>query len=307
MKSIFYFINGVLAAITYLANTLFWFIPIMLCSVLKLLPIQSLRISMSSIVDGCATLWISINKVNQYFFSRTKFTVNMPNTLSTQQWYLVISNHQSWVDILVLQRVFNGKIPFLKFFLKQSLLYVPFLGLVWWGLDFPFMKRYSKAYLQKHPHLKGKDLETTRIACKKFENKPVSVMNFAEGTRFSEQKSQAPLNKSIGLSKVLAPKSGGLAFVLNAMGERLTDLINVTIYYPQNTPSFWDFLSGKVKHIVVDIDTTSISSLFEKGVYSAEYFSDDKKKQVFQDYLNTLWQDKQSTLMRLEEEYKNDE
>ncbi len=82
--------------------------------------------------------------------------------LSTREWYLVVSNHQSWVDILVLQAVFNRRIPFLKFFLKQQLIWVPFLGLAWWALDFPFMRRHSAAYLEKHPEERGKDLEATR-------------------------------------------------------------------------------------------------------------------------------------------------
>lgn len=258
---------------------------------------------MSIIADECATLWISVNKVNQHVFSRTRFTVNMPSSLSAEQWYLVIANHQSWVDILVLQRVFNRKIPFLKFFLKQNLIFVPFIGLVWWGLDFPFMKRYSRAFLEKHPHLKGKDLETTKIACKKFENTPVSVMNFVEGTRFNEKKVQTPIHKTLGLSKMLAPKSGGVAFVLNAMGAQLTDLVNVTIYYPSGIPTFWDFVSGKVNRIVVDVDTISINSLFETGVYSAEYFTNEKQKQVFQNYMNTLWQNKQTKLIQLEKEH----
>lgn len=303
MKFIFYSINGSFAVIIYFLNTLFWFIPIMLCSVIKLLPLRPLQSFMSLIADACASYWISVNRLNQLVFSRTKFHLKMPSSLSTQKWYLVIANHQSWVDILVLQRIFNRKIPFLKFFLKHNLLYVPFLGLAWWGLDFPFMKRYSRNYLKKHPHLKGKDLETTKKACEKFESKPVSVMNFVEGTRFSEAKADSPVGKALKLNKLLAPKSGGVAFVLNAMGERLTDLVNVTIYYPKGIPSFWDFVCGKVKDIVVDIDVISISSLFEKGIYSPDYFSDDKQKLTFQNYLNSLWQIKQQKLMRLEQEY----
>lgn len=308
MNSILYFINGVISVVIYFVNTLFWFVPIMLCSFIKLLPIRVLQKYMSMVADACASAWISVNYLNQSVFSRTRFNVSMPHgvkTLSTEQWYLVIANHQSWVDILVLQRVFNRKIPFLKFFLKQSLLFVPFLGLVWWGLDFPFMKRYSRAYLEKYPHLQGKDLETTKRACEKFANKPVSVMNFVEGTRFNDRKLAAPINSTLGFNKVLAPKSGGIAFVLNAMGERLTDLVNVTIYYPNGIPSYWDFVCGKVKEIVVDVDTVSIQSLFEKGIYSPEYFNSDTQRAVFQEYINTLWQQKQSKLLQLEKDYKN--
>ena len=303
MTTIFHFLNGAIASIIYFLNTIFWFVPIMLCSLIKLIPYKPLAKHMSIIADECATLWISVNKLNQLIFSRTTFTVQMPSDLSLDKWYLVIANHQSWVDILVLQRVFNRKIPFLKFFLKQNLIFVPFIGLVWWGLDFPFMKRYSKAFLAKNPHLKGKDLETTKKACEKFEHIPVSVMNFVEGTRFNKQKSQAKSNKELGFNRVLAPKSGGIAFVLNAMDSQLNSLVDVTIFYPGGIPSFGDFVSGKVNEVIVKVDTTSIDSLFTSGVYSSDYFTDDKQKKVFQDYLNQLWHKKQEYLICLEKEH----
>ncbi len=86
----------------------------------------------------------------------------------------------------MLQSVFRGRIPFLKFFLKQQLIWVPLLGLAWWALDFPFMRRHSSEYLAKHPEERGKDLAATRKACEKFAEIPTSVMNFVEGTRFTE-------------------------------------------------------------------------------------------------------------------------
>ena len=49
--------------------------------------------------------------------------------LARQEWYLMTSNHQSWADILVLQKVTNRRVPSLKFFLKQELIWVPLLGL----------------------------------------------------------------------------------------------------------------------------------------------------------------------------------
>lgn len=258
---------------------------------------------MSIIMDECASLWISVNYLNQRIFSRTTFHVKQADKLTTDAWYLVVANHQSWVDILVLQRVFNRKIPFLKFFLKKSLIFVPFLGLVWWGLDFPFMQRYSKSFLAKHPHLKGADLATTKKACEKFEHKPVSIMNFVEGTRLSPSKQSNKHNKQLGLHKTLAPKSGGIAFVLSAMGQRLTQFVNVTIYYPKGIPSYWDFISGKVKDIVVEVDTIDIKSLFDKGIYSSDYFEDGDQKDIFQAWLNQLWQQKDQRLQQLEKEY----
>nr|WP_136252648.1 acyltransferase [Ningiella ruwaisensis] len=299
MKSLFHLFNGAISVLLYFLNTVILCLPLLFFSLLKLIPITTWRRWMSKVVDGIATLWISINNLNQKIFSRTHFVYRGERDISVKEWYLVIANHQSWVDILALQRVFNRKIPFLKFFLKKNLIYVPFLGLAWWALDFPFMQRYSRAFLEKYPHLKGKDLETTKKACEKFEFKPVSITNFVEGTRFDTRK----VKPDSEFKHLLTPKSGGIAFVLNAMGERLTKLINVTIYYPKGIPTYWDFVSGKVKDIVVDVETIDVQALLSSGVYSDRYFTDDQQKRIFQEWINGLWRNKDKKLETLSKEW----
>ncbi len=299
MKSLIYSLNGMISITWYFINTLVWFVPIFMCSLIKLIPVNTLQLHLSHIADACATNWITINSLNQKLFSRCHIDTKLPNSISKSDWYLVIANHQSWVDILVLQHVFNRKIPFLKFFLKQNLIYVPFLGLAWWGLDFPFMKRYSKAQIEKNPDLRGKDLETTKRACQKYENQPVSIMNFVEGTRFHITKLNSPLAMSLDLKHTLPPKSGGIAFVLNAMGKRLTQILNVTICYTDGIPSYWDFVCGKVKNIKVEVETIRIDELFEQGTFSNHYFESDAQKLKFQQYLNELWKAKDQKLAKL--------
>ncbi len=292
-------IMGALSVLFYFLNTVFWLMPILVCSFLKLIPIKPWQTLMSYLLDGCATMWITVNSLNQNCFSRTKFSATGLTQLSTKNWYLVISNHRSWVDILVLQRVFNHKIPFLKFFLKKELIWVPFLGLAWWALDFPFMHRYSKKLIAKKPHLKGKDLETTRKACEKFNLKPVSIMNFVEGTRLTEQKR---LNQKSPFQQLLKPKAGGMAFVLGAMGQQLQNLLNVTIHYPNGTPSFWDFVSGKVKEVQVDVQVLSIQALLESEHYGEDYFENAQQRVQFQRWLSQLWHQKDQQLSQLAEQ-----
>lgn len=289
---------GTLAVVGYFVNTLFWVIPILLLSFLKLIPVKTWQTLVSYPLDACATNWISLNNVNQRILSRTEIEVTGLDKLSPKDWYLVISNHQSWVDILILQRVFNRKIPFLKFFLKQELIWVPFLGVAWWALDFPFMRRYSKSYLAKNPHLKGKDMETTRKACEKFQSKPVSVMNFVEGTRFTEEKKK---RQGAPFEYLLRPKAGGIAFVLSAMGEQLNKLVNVTIHYPDGVPTFWEFISGKVRKIEIRINVSSVSSLFESGVFDHSYFDNPQQRAKFHSWLNDVWVDKDTQLKNMQQ------
>jgi hypothetical protein len=47
--------------------------------------------------------------------------------------------------------------------------------------------------------------------------------------------------------------------VIDAMGEQLTALINVTIHYPDGNPSFWDLLCGRIGQVVMRIGIRSRS------------------------------------------------
>ena len=280
---------GFLSLILYTLNTIFWLIPILVFSLLKaLIPIKLSQKVFSNLLDLMASNWVKVNTLNQKLFTKVDIQVSGLEELNKKDWYLVLANHQSWVDIVVLQRVLHGHIPFLKFFLKKELIYVPILGLAWWALDFPFMKRYSQSFLRKNPHLKGKDLATTRKACAKFKHKPVSVMSFIEGTRYTQEKydkQQSPYNH------LLKPKASGIAFVLDAMGEHLNTIVDVTIYYPDGIPTFADFLCGRVYKIQVEVNTTEIPMEL-----SGDYFNDRSFKINFQKWLTQFWHDKDARL-----------
>ncbi len=277
---------GTLASVLLFINVLFWSSLLFAFALIKiLLPIKLLRLVIDPILTKIAEGWVTCNSGWMTLTQKTHWDVKGLGQLKYKGWYLVNANHQSWVDILVLQRVFNGKIPLLKFFLKQELIKVPIMGLCWWALDFPFMKRFSKEYLEKHPEMKGKDLETTRKACEKFTLIPTSVMNFLEGTRFTQRKhdkQQSPYQH------LLKPKAGGIAFALNAMGDKFHSLLNITIVYPEGIPSFWDFLCGKVTNIVVRVKEEAIPPHFTQK----DYNNDPEFRQEFQQWIHELWQEK---------------
>ena len=243
---------------------------------------------MSWFAKSCAGCWVSCNTAIQNVFTPFSLDVTGLETLKKKDWYLVIANHQSWVDILVMQRLLNKRIPFLNFFLKQELIYVPFLGLAWWALDFPFMKRTNKAQLKKNPALRGKDMETTRKACEKFKEMPVSVVNFVEGTRFTPQKHQ---RQNSPFNHLLKPKAGGVAFVMQAMGEQLAQVVNITIHYPQGIPTFVDFLAGRVKAVQVAVKVMPVSKHF-----IGDYTNDNEFRVQFQNELNQIWVEKDQQL-----------
>ncbi|HOO72249.1 MAG TPA: acyltransferase [Spirochaetota bacterium] len=278
-------IIGIITVLYLIVNTLFWALFLYPVTLLKVVfRFKFMTTFFNHILDSIAFIWIACNNLGLALTRKIEWNVTGIDDLKNKEWYVVISNHQSWTDIVVLQKIFNGKIPFLKFFLKKELIWVPILGTAWWALDFPFMKRYSKSFLEKNPHLKGKDIEITKKACAKFKYIPVSIMNFVEGTRFTwekQAKQQSPYRN------LLKPKSGGVGFVFSTMGEQITSILNVTIAYPGGPYTFWDFLCGKVTDIMVDVETIPLTANL-----LGDYINDSGYRDRFQNWLNFLWDEK---------------
>ncbi|WP_226642622.1 acyltransferase [Microbulbifer variabilis] len=288
----------VLTSVLLFISTIICFIPILFFVVLRLIfPFAVLRKAYTTIFMSIAEGWIILNIGWMKLTQKTKWDVKIEGELKKDGWYLVTSNHQSWVDIFVLQTILNRKIPFLKFFIKQELIKVPVMGICWWALDFPFMKRYSRAYLEKHPEMRGKDLEATKKACERFKLIPTSIMNFLEGTRFTQEKHD---RQGSPFNYLLKPKSGGIAFAIQSMGEQLNRLLNVTIAYPGGIPTFADFLAGKVKHVIVRIEQIRIPEKF----FTADYMNDQVFRAEFNSWVYKLWQDKDQLIGSLLSEAK---
>lgn len=253
------------------------------------LPIASWRRALSRAVVAVAESWIAVNSMLMATLGGTRIEVDGLDGLRPDEWYLVLCNHQSWVDIPVLQAVFNRRIPFMRFFLKRELIWVPVLGLAWWALDFPFMRRHSRAELERRPELRGQDIEATRRACERYRDLPVSVMNFVEGTRFTPAKHAASRSP---YRHLLPPRAGGVAFVLETMGDLMQAVLDVTVIYPQGRPSVTDLLSGRVRRVHVVVRRLPVPGDHPAGGYER----DPQARARFQSWINALWRDKDALI-----------
>ena len=284
---------GLMATVLLALNALFWVPVLLFFALLKLIvPLQTVRLLIDPILLRIAEAWIAGNSGWMGLTQRTRWDVQGIEGLSDRSWYLVNCNHQSWVDILVLQHLFNRRIPLLKFFLKQQLIWVPVMGLAWWALDFPFMRRHSEEFLKKHPEMRGKDQATTRQACEKFALIPTSVMNFLEGTRFTPAKH---LRQQSPYGHLLRPKAGGVALALNAMGDKFQAILDVTIVYPDGAPDFWQFLSGKLKHIIVRVRALPVP----QHLVQADYAGDPSVREAYQQWVQQVWREKDAQIEAL--------
>ncbi|MBS1136920.1 MAG: putative acytransferase [Proteobacteria bacterium] len=285
MKTVLQTIKGALAGAAIGLNVLVVFTTMLPFALLKLaVPAKPVRRFCDHALTALASKWVAFNDLIMATVARTRWDVAGLDNLNPRGWYLVSSNHQTWSDILVLQKVFRGRIPFLKFFLKAELIWVPVIGLAWWALDFPFMKRGKTGGRS--------DLETTRRACEKFKLIPTSVINFVEGTRYTPAKHA---RQKSPYRHLLKPKAGGMAVALVTMGEDFDALLDVTIAYPRGTPTFWDLLCGRMEEVVVRVEARPIPPQLVGGDLSR----DPVFRTGVQEWIGEMWEKKDRQLDEL--------
>lgn len=272
-------------------------VPMVIAGLIKLLlPFKAVSNGVTSFCNFMMWCWCLSLAFILKVTNRINWDIQGAAELNRNNWYLLISNHKSWTDIVALCVVMRNRIPVTKYFLKQQLAWVPFIGIACWALDMPFMRRYSRAYLLKHLEKRGKDIETTRRSCEKFRDHPTTIVNFVEGSRFTEQKK---IQTSSPYQNLLPPKSAGIALALNVLGSQFDRILNVTLYYPDNEQKpFIDLLCGQMKRIVVRIETLPVDENIR-----GDYLNDKAYKRQFQQWLHNIWLQKDEQIERLKQQF----
>lgn len=284
--------RGVSSLIVLALNTVFWCCLLFPLALLKLISPGLLRRRIDPLLNGLAVAWVSVNNVWFGWVQQRVWAIEGIDGLSPVDWYLVNCNHQSWVDIFVLQRALGGRIPLLKFFLKRELIYVPLIGLAWWALDFPFMKRQGKTQLRRRVDSRRQDQDAARKACEKFSQVPTSVMVFSEGTRFTQEKHAS---QGSPYRNLLKPRAGGLAVTLNTMGAKFRSVLDVTIVYSDGAPSFWQFACGQTGTVQIRVREVPVPANF----CTSDYGTDASFRREFHRWLARQWEEKDLLISQL--------
>ncbi len=273
-------------------NTLFFSIPILVLAIVRLmLPLHSLQTGIENFNNAIYKTWSGINALIIALTCKIDWQVSGFENIKVKKTCILISNHLSWADIVILCHVMRKSLPIPKFFLKHSLIFIPVIGLVCLGLGMPFMRRYSREDLLKNPKLRIKDLETTKKACRRLINTPATLVNFCEGTRFTPQKARAAKSP---YAHLMPPKAASLGFALSQIGQDIETLVNVTISYPLNQQKpFIDLLKGRVKRVYVKAETIPLD---ERII--GDYIKDKKFKYDFTMYLREIWERKDELLAK---------
>ena len=277
--------TGALSFLLIVINTFFWCSLLLTIAIFKLLvPIESWKTLCTKWIIAIGECWIFCNGLWIKLLHKPEWTVSGFDSLNQSEWYLTMANHQSWADIFVLQGITNRKIPMLKFFMKDVLIWVPVIGLAWWALDMPFLKRYTEEKIKKNPSLRGKDVIEMKKSFGRFARYPVSIFSFAEGTRFTEAKNAS---QNSPYKKLLRPKSGGIGLTLTTM-PYIKKVLDFTIKYDSNDRTFWDFLCGRMSKVKIQVKIIDVpESLVQKN-----YAEDEKFREELKEWLYCIWEEK---------------
>jgi 1-acyl-sn-glycerol-3-phosphate acyltransferase len=156
-------LRAISAVLIVVVSTCFFFVPFLLLGLVKCVPAKKLQHACASRLDTLIIAWSLVNALYIKKAYSIEWNIKNDADLHQDRWHLIIANHQTWLDVVVLMQIFTKKIPTMRFFIKDALKWLPFLNVAWWILGYPFLKRYTKAYLEKHPEKKEKNKQSIQI------------------------------------------------------------------------------------------------------------------------------------------------
>ncbi len=241
--------------------------------------------------------WIKANNaLIDNILPHKDWRISLPENVNTQGKYLLISNHQSWVDTSIVQYISENRLPLTRFFTKFELIYIPVIGQAFYFLDFPMMRRHSKEAIAKNPALKGKDIEEAKRACALLKHKPFTLLNYLEGTRFTKAKRDSQHSP---YKHLLKPRAGGLSLALNALGADIEGILDMTIVYPDGTPTYSDLWKGNIKRLGVDVRYIKMPEGLLRSMQNGDYEKDSAVKEQFFTWIDTIWQQKDQLITKM--------
>ena len=280
-------LKGSLSLLFILLITIVVCVPLYAMALLRLPLTGAPRRALTRRMDLAIDFWVSSNRFLVRALRLVEVEIDWPaETLSRHRWYVVVCNHQSWADILLLQNAFRPAIPPLKFFTKRELIWLPLAGPAMYLLGFPYVRRVGKAERAADPSLKHANRESMLAACRVFRNHPTSALIFLEGTRFTDAKRAERHSR---FERLLNPRTGGLDYVLDGLRDEVAQLIDVTIAYPCGPPSFWAFLSGRCPHALMTVRAFDLDSAVVGDEPQA-------RRQALQSFVENLWRAKDARL-----------
>ena len=256
-----------------------------------IIPLKSFKIFLAKISNIIGDVTVYGLKLIMLLMHGKNITVINDQDFDENEWYMAMSNHQSWADIFILLTVANYKLPLLKFFMKKELWWIPFVFLANKTLNMPFVNRHTKKEIEKNPLLRTLDYENTLKSCKRFLRTPSTIFSYAEGTRFTNEKH---IQQGSKYKNLLEPKIGGMATALSAM-PNINTLVDYTLVYKSKKRDAWSFAKGDMKHAKVLVSKYKIPESLKNKNYSI----DKNYRDEFKNWIEGIWAEKDKKIEEL--------
>lgn len=249
------------ASLTFgLANLTFWCVPLLLLTFGRLaMPGQIGRLRPAT--EAIYRLAVG---ANDWWFRRVLgYRWELPSAgLDPASTYLVIANHQSWADSFLIQSAVVHEGPILKVLVKEELMRLPILAVIFWAYDFPRLKRRAGSEGDE-PERRRQDRARIQEACQRLKEAPGAMLVYPEGTRFTAEKHQRGARR---YGHLLEPRAGGFATLFEALAGDAAGVLDITVRYPQST-RFWQFLAGAMAEPEVLAELVPASAIDDPVVW----------------------------------------
>jgi len=256
-----------------------------------IIPLKIFKIYLAKISNIIGDLTVYGLKLIMLLMHGNNISVINNQEFDKNEWYMAMSNHQSWADIFILLVAANYKLPLLKFFMKRELWWIPFVFLANKTLNMPFVNRHSKKEIEQNPSLRNQDYKNTLKSCKRFLRTPSTIFSYAEGTRFTDEKHD---QQGSPYNNLLSPKIGGMATALSAM-PNINTLVDYTVVYKSKKRDAWSFAKGDMKHVKVLVTKYKIPD----NLKNRNYANDKDYRDEFKNWIETIWAEKDKKIEEL--------
>lgn len=254
-------------------------------------PFKSFKIKLSKISNTIGDITVYGLKIIMKIMHKDSMQVFDDNEFDKNNWYMAVSNHQSWADIFIVLVAAHNRIPLLKFFMKKELAWIPFIFLANKTLNMPFVNRHSKEQIEKNPNLRFKDYENTVKACQRFLRSPSTIFSYAEGTRNNATKHKL---QNSPYKNLLKPRIGGIATALSAM-PNINVLVDYSVVYKSKKRGAWAFLKGDMRDVKVLVKKYEIP----ENLQNKNYSTDDQYRKDFKEWIEEIWKEKDLEIEKL--------
>ena len=256
-----------------------------------IIPLKIFKIYLAKVSNIIGDLTVYGLKLIMLLMHGNNISVINNQKFDKNEWYMAMSNHQSWADIFILLVAANYKLPLLKFFMKRELWWIPFVFLANKTLNMPFVNRHSKKEIEQNPSLRNQDYKNTLKSCKRFLRTPSTIFSYAEGTRFTDEKHD---QQGSPYNNLLSPKIGGMATALSAM-PNINTLVDYTVVYKSKKRDAWSFAKGDMKHVKVLVTKYKIPD----NLKNRNYANDKDYRDEFKNWIETIWAEKDKKIEEL--------